>query len=107
MRKGLPLFHYLDDVQASICMNHWLVCEIETLKPRLIVAFGEEVYQLLRSLVVNPAPPPAKLSAKADKSILSYSWQVLREWRRHYCLFRNALCEYRLWRSSKNFLLPA
>jgi uracil-DNA glycosylase len=55
---------------ANTCMNHWLVHEIEILRPRLIIAFGEEVYQLLRPLVVNPTIPPAKFSAKADKSIL-------------------------------------
>jgi uracil-DNA glycosylase len=72
--KPLPLTEYrsakLDVSKAHICLNQWLVREIEILKPRLLVAFGEELYQLLRPLIVNPAPPPMKLSAKADKSVL-------------------------------------
>jgi uracil-DNA glycosylase len=60
----------LDVSRANVCMNHWLLHEIETLTPRLIVAFGEELYQLLRPLVSNPQPPPRRFSATRDKSVL-------------------------------------
>lgn len=55
---------------AQTCMNQWLIQEIEILKPRLVVAFGEEVYQLLRPFTTKPCPAPTKLSAKKDKSVL-------------------------------------
>jgi uracil-DNA glycosylase len=60
----------LDKAIANACLNQWLVREIEILKPRLIVTFGEELYQILRPLVVNPAPAPDMLSATRDKSLL-------------------------------------
>jgi hypothetical protein len=50
-------------------MQKWLSREVEILKPRLIVAFGEEVYQLLRPWLSSPYPPPEKLSASKDKSV--------------------------------------
>lgn len=60
----------LDKTIARTCMEKWLVEEIRILKPRLVVAFGEELYQLLRPYIISPNPPPKKLSAKADKSVL-------------------------------------
>jgi hypothetical protein len=35
----------------------------------LVIAFGEELYQFFRPFISHPAPAPAKLSARADKSI--------------------------------------
>ena len=58
----------LDRGVAQTCLNEWLVREIEALSPTLIVAFGEELYQLLRPAISTPDKAPAKLSAKKDKS---------------------------------------
>jgi len=60
----------LDPIIAQTCMGQWLIPEICTLQPRLIVAFGEEVYQLLVKHISNPDKPPSMLSASADKSVL-------------------------------------
>lgn len=60
----------LDKEVANTCLAKWLVREIEILTPTLIVAFGEELYQILRPMIVEPVMPPEKLSASKDKSIL-------------------------------------
>jgi uracil-DNA glycosylase len=60
----------LDISVAKTCLNTWLVSEIKILQPQLLIAFGEELYQILRPYISNPSPPPEKLSAKVDKSIL-------------------------------------
>ncbi len=59
----------VDKTKAQTCMDAWLAQELGVLKPRLVVAFGEEVYSLLSSRIVSPQPVPAKLSASIDKSI--------------------------------------
>lgn len=59
----------LDAKIARTCLYKWLIHEIEILKPRLITAFGEELYQLFRPFITNANPPPDKLSAKADKTV--------------------------------------
>jgi len=53
---------------AKICIDTWLRKEIEILKPKAIISFGEEVYQNLKEYIVAPNPYPAKLSATLDKS---------------------------------------
>lgn len=60
----------LDKSVGNICMRKWLLREIEILQPRLIVSFGEELYQFLRPMVVYPDPAPEKFSATADKSVI-------------------------------------
>ena len=55
---------------ANMCMTKWLFQEIEILNPKLIIIFGEELYQILKRLIINPIPPPQKLSAKEDKSVM-------------------------------------
>ncbi len=60
----------LDVNIANLCLNHWLSREIEILEPKLIVSFGEELYQILRPFIINPKPVPEKLSAKVDKLVL-------------------------------------
>ena len=59
----------LDVSVAQTCLDTWLMQEIEIIKPRLTVAFGEELYQLLKPFIVDPNPAPKKLSARADKSV--------------------------------------
>ena len=60
----------LDIEVADVCMNTWLLQEIALLQPRLVVAFGEELYQLIRPFLTVPNPIPTKLSATRDKSVL-------------------------------------
>lgn len=55
---------------AKSCINQWLIKEIEILKPKLIIAMGEENYQLLKPYIINPITLPKKLSARKDKSIM-------------------------------------
>jgi uracil-DNA glycosylase len=55
---------------AKTCVQKWLFKEVELLKPKIIVTFGEELYQLLKSHVVDPKPTPEKLSATKDKSAI-------------------------------------
>lgn len=59
----------LDPIIARTCLNQWLIPEINTLQPRLIVTFGEEVYQLLLQHITHPDLTPSMLSASTDKSI--------------------------------------
>jgi len=59
----------LDPDIAGTCMETWLIRELQLLVPKLVVIFGEEVYQLIRPLVERPSPAPKKLSARANKSI--------------------------------------
>lgn len=72
---GKPLHHTehrssnLDPTIADTCMSQWLIPEIRVIQPLLIVAFGEELYQLLRRNITHPSPAPLKLSASKDKSI--------------------------------------
>ncbi len=67
----------LDKKIANICMQKWLFREAAIIKPHLIVAFGEEVYQLLRDRLTSPNPAPEKLSASKNKSVLdAESWFV-------------------------------
>ena len=60
----------LDKDVAYTCFSTWLVHELEILSPRLVIAFGEELYQLLRPFITTPAKPPVKLSLRRDKSML-------------------------------------
>ncbi|KAB2879246.1 hypothetical protein F9K33_09755 [bacterium] len=53
---------------AKICMEKWLFKEIELLNPKVIISFGEELYQLLKGYVVEPLLAPDKLSETKDKS---------------------------------------
>ena len=58
-------------------MNAWLIHEIRLIRPKLLIAFGEELYQLLRAYITDPSPAPIKLSASSDKSIPdAESWFV-------------------------------
>ena len=67
----------LDKDIAQKCFETWLVCEIEFLAPKLIVAFGEEIYQLLRPYIITPSSPPKRLSARRDKTQLDAEmWYV-------------------------------
>jgi len=67
----------LDQDVARACCQKWLSRELEILSPRLIVAFGEEVYQLLRPAITVPCPPPARLSWRRDKAgIDGEKWYV-------------------------------
>jgi len=67
----------LDKSVATTCFNTWLVRELEILSPKLVVAFGEELYQLLRPVITTPEKPPAKLSKSRDKSQLdAEKWYV-------------------------------
>jgi len=67
----------LDPTIAKNCMVQWLIPEIRLLHPLLIIAFGEELYQLLRKHITNPFPASLKLSTSADKSIPdAESWFV-------------------------------
>jgi uracil-DNA glycosylase len=58
----------LDTCVAQACFHRWLVRELEMLSPKLVIAFGEELYQLLRPAITTPSRPPAKLSKSRDKS---------------------------------------
>jgi uracil DNA glycosylase superfamily protein len=60
----------LDGKVARVCMETWLAKEIKILKPAVLVAFGEELYQLLRPFIVHPLPPPGRLSQDANKSTM-------------------------------------
>lgn len=55
---------------AKVCAHQWLFKEIEILIPKVIISFGEELYQLLRENIIEPNPVPKKLSASLDKSII-------------------------------------
>jgi uracil-DNA glycosylase len=67
----------VDSNYATTCMHKWLFQEIQILKPKLIIIFGEELYQIMRKLIINPEPPPLKLSASLDKSVIdSEYWFV-------------------------------
>jgi uracil-DNA glycosylase len=55
---------------SEICFNTWLYKEIEIFKPKIIISFGDEVYQLLKDYIISPLPIPDKLSATKDKSIM-------------------------------------
>lgn len=59
----------LDISIAQTCLKKWLVREIEMVKPQLIIAFGEELYQILRPYIKLPKPAPEMLSVSKDKSI--------------------------------------
>jgi uracil-DNA glycosylase len=54
---------------AERCLQLWLFKEIDILRPKVIISFGEELYQFLRIYVNKPYPVPEKLSATKDKSI--------------------------------------
>jgi uracil-DNA glycosylase len=58
----------IDRTIADTCISTWLLREVTSLQPKLIVVFGEEVYGLLRSRISSPANPPRMLSASRDKS---------------------------------------
>jgi uracil-DNA glycosylase family 4 len=67
----------LDRDVANICTQKWLFREAAIIKPNLIVAFGEEAYQLLRHQLTMPNPAPEKLSASKNKSVVdAESWFV-------------------------------
>jgi uracil-DNA glycosylase len=53
---------------AEVCVRTWLFKEIHILNPKLILSFGEELYQLLKRYLIEPNPVPEKLSATTDKS---------------------------------------
>ena len=55
---------------AEVCIQKWLFREVELLQPKLILSFGEELYQLLKGYLTEPKPAPEKLSATRDKSII-------------------------------------
>ena len=52
----------------SKCIQQWLIQEVRTLEPLLVVGFGEEVYGALKDSIIDPAMPPKRLSASRDKS---------------------------------------
>jgi uracil-DNA glycosylase len=54
---------------ANACISQWLFKEIEILKPRLLVSFGEELYQIFKAYIIEPIPAPGQLSASKDKSM--------------------------------------
>ncbi len=62
---------------SDTCMHKWLFREVEILRPKLVVAFGEEVYQLLRPQLTIPNPSPEKLSASKDKSVLDAEYWLV------------------------------
>ena len=55
---------------ADVCIRTWLLKEVQILEPKLIIAFGEELYQHLKGYLIVPSPAPEKLSASRDKSKL-------------------------------------
>ena len=62
---------------ANTCVRTWLKREIEYLRPRLVIVFGDEGYNLLRPFITSPDPAPTKFSATRDKSVLdAEAWFV-------------------------------
>jgi uracil-DNA glycosylase len=57
----------LDKDVAHTCFNTWLVRELDILNPELVIAFGEELYQLILPVITTPKTPPKKLSVSRDK----------------------------------------
>jgi uracil-DNA glycosylase len=53
---------------ADACIHQWLFQEIDTLNPRVIISFGEELYQQLKEYIIEPKEVPEKLSTSKDKS---------------------------------------
>jgi len=59
----------LDETIARCCMNKWLTREISILQPKLLIAFGEELYHILLDSITYPGSnKPKKLSASMNKS---------------------------------------
>lgn len=67
----------LDVNVANTCVRTWLKREFEYLRPRLVIVFGDEGYNLLRPFITYPDPAPTKFSATRDKSVLdAEAWFV-------------------------------
>lgn len=69
----------IPDEKCKKCISRWLVKEIESIKPKAIVTFGEEVYQQFKQFIVEPNPSCIpKLSTSKDKSIMdAEKWQYI------------------------------